>query len=79
MYHVSELIIRLSALEIQQALAIDLDRDSSEAIQFIKEKIVNKYFQSPCKVCFVSGNGANPLVVRRCSSACCPGGYRFKR
>ena len=38
----TEVLIKLSATEIQQALAIDLDRDSSQALQFIKEKIVDK-------------------------------------
>jgi len=47
MYPETEVLIKLSATEIQQALAIDLDRDSSQALQFIKEKIVDKYFQAP--------------------------------
>ena len=50
MYHPPEVIIKLSALEIQQALAIDRDGDSSQALQFIKEKIVEKCFEAPCKL-----------------------------
>jgi hypothetical protein len=50
MYAETEVLIKLSAVEIQQALAIDLDRDSSQALQFIKEKIVDKFFQTPCKL-----------------------------
>ena len=59
MYQVTEWNIRLNALESHQALAIYLDRDSHAALQFIKEKIVDKYFQTPCRVCSFSGNGAN--------------------
>ena len=47
MYPETEVLIKRSATEIQQALVIDLDRDSSQALQFIKEKIVDKYFQAP--------------------------------
>lgn len=54
----TEVIIKLSALEIQQALAIELDSDSSQALQFIKEKIVGKYFQTPCKAHSGPGKGA---------------------
>jgi hypothetical protein len=53
-----EVLIKLSAIEIQPALAIDLDRDSSQALEFIKEKIVDKYFQAPCKLSSVSKKGA---------------------
>jgi hypothetical protein len=54
MYAETEVLIKLSAVEIQQALAIDLDRDSSQALQFIKEKIVDKFFQRPCKLSSVA-------------------------
>ena len=60
MYPEAKVLIKLSATEIQQALAIDLDRDSSQALQFIKEKIVDKYFQEPCKLSSVSIRGAVP-------------------
>ena len=60
MYPETKILIKLSATEIQQALAIDLDRDSSQALQFIKEKIVDKYFQEPCKLSSVSIKGAAP-------------------
>ena len=60
MYPETKVLIKLSATEIQQALAIDLDRDSSQALQFIKEKIVDKYFQEPCKLSSVSIRGAVP-------------------
>jgi hypothetical protein len=49
MYPEPELHIKLSAIEVQQALAIDLDCDSFQALQFIKEKIIAKYFWVPCK------------------------------
>jgi hypothetical protein len=60
MYTTPEVLIKLSAVEIQQALAIELDRDSSQALQFIKEKIVDKYFQAPCKLSSVAIKGAAP-------------------
>ena len=50
----------LSAIEIQQALAIELDRDPSQALQFIKGKIIDKYFQPPCKLASLSIKGAAP-------------------
>jgi hypothetical protein len=53
-------LIKLSPIEIQQALAIELDRDSSLALQFIKEKIVDKYFQAPCKLAAVTLKGTTP-------------------
>jgi hypothetical protein len=60
MYTTPEVLIKLSAVEIQQALAIELDRDSAQALQFIKEKIVDKYFQAPCKLSSVAIKGAAP-------------------
>jgi hypothetical protein len=56
----ADVIVKLSPIEIQQALAIDLDRDPSEALQFIKEKIVDKYFQAPCKLASVSITQTTP-------------------
>jgi hypothetical protein len=79
MYAEPEVLIKLSAIEIQQALAIELDRDSSQALQFMKEKIVDKYFRAPCKLSSLSINGAAPRKLRRCSSSCCLSGYRAKR
>jgi hypothetical protein len=60
MYPETEVLIKLSPIEIQQALAIELDRDPSQALQFIKEKIVDKYFLPPCKLASVSNKGATP-------------------
>jgi len=60
MYQSPEVIIKLSPVEIQQALAIELDRDSSQALQFIKEKIVDKYLQTPCKLSTASLKGLGP-------------------
>lgn len=40
MHHDNELIIRLSRVEVQQALSIWLDNDAQEALQFVQEKIV---------------------------------------
>lgn len=60
MYYETEVLIKLSPVEIQQALAIELDRDPSQALQFIKEKIVDKYFRAPCKLSSVSMTGVAP-------------------
>ena len=60
MYHEREVLIKLSPIEIQQALAIDLDRDPCQALKFIKEKIVDQYFRAPCKLSSVSIKGAAP-------------------
>jgi hypothetical protein len=60
MYAEPEVMIKLSAIEIQQALAIELDHDSSQALQFIKEKIVDKYFKAPCKLSSLSIKGVAP-------------------
>jgi hypothetical protein len=60
MYAEPEVLIKLSPVEIQQALAIELDRDPSQALQFIKEKIVDKYFKAPCKLASLSVKGAAP-------------------
>jgi hypothetical protein len=60
MYPETEVLIKLSPIEIQQALTIDLYRDPSQALQFIKENIVDKYFQAPCKLASVVLNGAAP-------------------
>jgi hypothetical protein len=53
-------LIKLSPMEIQEALAIDLDRDPSQALQFIREKIVDQYFRAPCKLSSISIKGATP-------------------
>lgn len=60
MYPQTEVLIKLSPIEIQQALAIELDRDQSQALQFIKDKIVDKCFQKPCKLASVSNKGPTP-------------------
>jgi hypothetical protein len=56
----TEVFIKLSPIEIQQALAIELDRDPSQAFQLIKEKIVDKCFQASCKLSAASVKGAAP-------------------
>jgi hypothetical protein len=60
MYPEPDVLIKLSAVEVQQALAIEMDRDSSQALQFIKEKIVDKYLQPPCKFSALAIKGAAP-------------------
>jgi len=58
MYPETEVLIKLSPIEIQQALAIDLDRDPSLALQFIQEKIVKQYFRNPCRLASAGSKGA---------------------
>jgi hypothetical protein len=48
MYPGTEVLIKLSAVEVQQAL------------QLIKDKIVDKYFQVPCKLSLISKIGPAP-------------------
>jgi hypothetical protein len=60
MYPETEVLVKLSPVELQQALAIELDKDPHQAFQFIKEKIVDKYFQAPCKLASVSNKGMTP-------------------
>jgi hypothetical protein len=56
----TEVLIKISANEIRQALAIDPDRDSSQALQVIRGKIADRYFQAPGKIASVSRKGADP-------------------
>jgi len=60
MVQATEVIIKLNAIDIQQALAIDLDSDSLQALQFIKEKIVDKCFQKPCRLVAGAMKSADP-------------------
>ncbi len=46
---IPEVVIKLGTVEVQQALAIDLDRDSEQALRFIAEKIVAKCFKPSCQ------------------------------
>jgi hypothetical protein len=46
MYYETEVLIKLSPIEIQQALAIELDRDPSQALQFIR-KNSRQIFRAP--------------------------------
>jgi hypothetical protein len=45
MHLMTELILKLDAAEVQQVMAIYLDEDPEQALQFIKEKIVDKCAQ----------------------------------
>jgi len=56
----TEVLIKLSANEIQPALAIDPDRDPSQGLQVIREKIGDQYFPAPGKLSSVSRKGADP-------------------
>jgi hypothetical protein len=60
MYPETEVFIKFSPMELQQALAIELDRDPSQALQFNKESLVDKYLQPPGKPASVSVKGAAP-------------------
>jgi hypothetical protein len=71
MWAATDVIIRLSPTEIQQALAIELDGDSEQALQFIKERIVTKCFPVSCK--YKSGlvKEGNSCKLRSCNAFCC--------
>jgi hypothetical protein len=43
------LVIRLTSSEALQALAIDLDEDATQALGFLREKIVEKLPNSACR------------------------------
>jgi|GEM_PF-5615848 len=68
----TEVIIRLNLAEVQQALAIWLDDDVQQALQFIKEKVVNKTMQKSCKRSAGSKMAPCNLVRNNCS--CCRAG-----
>lgn len=72
-FHVegTEAIIRLSSDEVQQALAIWLDSDGERAIQFIKEKIVNKTLWTGCKRTKGSIQRITPYQLSKCTDLCC--------
>ncbi len=74
-----DFFFRLSALEFQQALAIYLDCNSEEALQFIKEKIVAKGLGHACKRRSGSLLGDPTCKLRTCTTTCCrSGGTAFK-
>ena len=60
MYPETEVLIKLSPIEIQQALAIDFGPDPSQTLQFIKANKVDKYFPAPGELTSVALNGAAP-------------------
>ena len=78
-YSETEVLIKLSAVEIQPALAIELDRGLSQALQFIEGKIVVKCFQALYKLSSVSIKATATCKMRRCSSSYCLSGYRSVR
>jgi hypothetical protein len=72
MYESAEVIIRLNLVEIQQAWSIWLDNDAPEAVQFIKEKIVDKTMQKSCKRS--AGSKMAPCHLGRNNCSCCRAG-----
>jgi hypothetical protein len=72
MYENAEVIIRLNNVEIQQAMAIWLDDDAQQALEFIKEKVVDKTAQAACKRSAVSKLAPCHLGMSNCS--CCRAG-----
>lgn len=73
MYEGTEAIIRLSSGGVQQALAIWLDKDGEQAIQFIKQKIVNKTNGVACKRSANPVRRIAPCQLGKCNSLCCVG------
>lgn len=72
MYESTEVVIRLSRVEVQEALAIWLDNDAEQALQLIKEKIVDKTVRAACR-----GSASRkmaPCHLTRCNCICCRAG-----
>jgi hypothetical protein len=69
MYENAEVIIRLSRAEVQQVLGIWLDDEAQQALQFIKEKVVDKTVPKSGKRS--AGNKMAPgnLVRNNCSGS----------
>jgi hypothetical protein len=74
MYESTEVIIRLSDIEVQQALTIWLDNDDEQAIRFIKEKIVDKTLRTTCKHPSASIRKMTPCQLIRSNCTCCRSG-----
>lgn len=81
MYPETEVLIKLSAIEIQQALAIDLDEDAEQALSWLHEKIIEKIIEK------LHNSSCRPLAnmirgPRRCLPACkkpcCLNGHRLQ-
>lgn len=71
MHETTEAIIRLSAVEVQQVLAIWLDCDGEQAIRFIKDKIVNQTLGVACKRPAHSAQRQAPCQLSKCNGLCC--------
>lgn len=69
MYESTEVIVRLSSVEVQQVLAIWVDDDAQEALRFLKEKVVDKAWRSACKNS--AGRKMAPCHLTRNNCACC--------
>jgi hypothetical protein len=69
MYESAEIIIRLDSAEVQQALGIWLDEDAQQAVDFIREKIVNRVVRNTCKSS--AGRKTAPCHMTRSNCACC--------
>lgn len=74
---IQDAIIKLGPAEIHQALSIDLDRDTEQALSFIHEKIVEKLLDSSCLPLFNMTRG--PWSCRpACNKPCCLKGQRLQ-
>lgn len=67
---IPEVVIKLGPAEIQQALAIDLDRDTEQALCFLHEKIVEKLLNSSCQPILNMVKGPRRCVPG-CKRPCC--------
>ncbi len=78
MYESAEVIIRLDSADVQQALGIWLDDDAQQAVNFIKEKIVDKIVRITCKAS--AGRKTAPCHLTRSNCVCCrPGDVSWKK
>lgn len=74
-----EFFLHLSATEFQRALAIYLDRDVEEAVQFIKEKIVDTLLAHSCKRISEAPLGSVNCKLRKCRTTCCRTGHHQRQ
>ena len=77
MYEKAEVIIRLNNVEVQLALGHWLDDDAHQALNFIREKILNKTVRNTCK----SPAGKKMVLchLKKSNWACCRTGQVVRK
>lgn len=69
MYEIAEVIVRLNPDEVQQVVGIWLDADAPQALNFIREKIVNQTTRNTCRGS--AGRKTAPCHLTRSNCICC--------